>query len=328
MAKKNLKNVVCLGGGSGIPKLILEPFKDLNINLTSITSMVDNGGSAGAIRKEFNVLPPGDIRRHLLALSEAEDWKKKLWNFRFANDIEISPLHKGHNFANVFIGGLEYLLGDYEKALKICHEFLKVKGTVLPATIDKVEVIAELEDGTLVRGEDEIDLGQNHNRNLKVKKVYLNPSGNVYAKTATAIKAADYIIIGPGDMYSSLIPCFLSLGMKEAVQKSKAKKIFICPAMTKLGETQGYSVKDFADKIEEYIGASLDLIIYNNNIVDTERIEKFREETKEELVSDPPQIDENLGKDKFIGKDLLLKDGEMKYDKAKLIPLLKKIIGI
>lgn len=325
--KNKLKNIVCFGGGSGIPKLILEPFKDLKINLTTITSMVDNGGSAGAIRREFNVNPPGDIRRHLLALSNAEDWKKKLWNLRFANDVELSPLHKGHNFANVFIGGLEHLLGDYEKVLKICYEFLKVKGTVLPATIDRVEVVAELEDGSLVKGEDEIDLGQNHNRNLSIKKAYLNPKGKVYPKSAAAVKAADFITIGPGDMYTSLIPCFLSDGMKEAMKKSKAKKIFICPAMTKIGETQGYTVEDFADKIEEYIGTSLDYVVYNNNISDKKRIEAFKEEMKEEFVSDPPKFD-GLDKDKFIGKDLLLKDGEMKYDKAILIPLLKKIIGI
>lgn len=325
--KKPIK-VVCFGGGNGIPKLILEPLKDLNIDLIAVSSMADCGGSAGAIRKEFNVLPPGDIRRHLLALSEAEDWKKKLWNFRFANDIEISPLHYGHNFANVFIGGLEHLLGDYEKVLAICHEFLKVKGTVLPATLDKVQVIAELEDGSLAEGEDEIDLGQSHNRNLKVKRVYLNPSGKVYAKTKQAVLNADFIIIGPGDMYSSIAPCFLSSGMKDAMWKSKAKKIFICPSMTKLGETQGYTVRDFADKIEEYIGASLDLVIYNNNIGNKKRIEEFKQEMKEEFVLDPPQVDRGLDKDKFIGKDLLLKDGEMKYDKAILIPLLRKIIGI
>lgn len=322
------KKVVCFGGGNGIPKLILEPLKDLNIDLIAVSSMADCGGSAGAIREEFNVLSPGDIRRHLLALSEAEDWKKKLWNFRFAKDIEISPLHKGHNFANVFIGGLESLLGDYEKVLAICHEFLKVKGTVLPATLDKVQVIAELEDGSLAEGEDEIDLGQNHNRNLSIKRAYLDPKGKVYAKTADAIKAADYIVIGPGDMYSSIIPCFLSSEMKDAVRKSKAKKIFICPAMTKLGETQGYSVKDCADKVEEYLGASLDLVIYNNNISDKKRIEKFKEEMKDEFVLDPPQFNSSLDKDKFIGKDLLLESGEMKYDKKKLIPLLRKITGI
>ena len=180
-----------------MPKLILEPFKELDLDLVAITSMVDNGGSTGALRKEFNTLPTGDIRRHLLALSDLpkeEEWKKKLWNFRFAKDIEISPLHFGHNFANVFISGLENILGDFERALEIASEFLKIKGKALPATLDKVQVIAELEDGSLVEGEDEIDLGQNHNRNLKVKRVYLEPAGKVYKKAAEEIKTADFII--------------------------------------------------------------------------------------------------------------------------------------
>lgn len=310
-----------------MPKLILEPLKDLNIDLVAVTSMVDNGGSAGALRKEFNVLPAGDIRRHLLALSEAEDWKKKLWNFRFAKEIEISPEHYGHNFANVFIGGLEYLLGDFEKALAITQEFLKVKGKALPATLDKVQIIAELEDGSLAEGEDEIDLGQNHDRNSKIKKVYLNPGGKAYSQAVEEILSADFLIMGPGDLYSSIIACFLTQGMKEAIIKSPAKKIFICPAMTKLGETQGYSIKDFSDKMEEYLGAPLDFVIYNNNLPADERIEKYKEEMKGEFVIDPPQINDGLDKDKFIGQDLLLAEGGIKYDREKLIRVLKEIIN-
>jgi uncharacterized cofD-like protein len=327
LSMKN-KKIVCFGGGSGIPKLLLEPLKELAVDLVSITSMVDNGGSTGALRKEFNVLPAGDIRRHLLALSEAEEWKKKLWTFRFANDIEISPLHKGHNFANVFIGGLEHLLGDFEKALEVCHEFLRVKGKALPATLDKVQVVAELEDGSRAEGEDEIDLGQNHSRALGVKRVYLEPSGKAYDKAVEEVKTADAVIIGPGDMYSSLVPCFLAEGWKEAMATTQAIKILICPAMTKLGETEGYSVKKFADIIEECIGVKLSFVLYNTNISQVERIEKFKEDMKEEFVLDPPAIDEDLDKNKYIGADLLLQEGEMKYDKQKLLTILKKIISI
>ncbi|MDD5145666.1 MAG: YvcK family protein [Candidatus Pacebacteria bacterium] len=326
MSKKR-KKIVCFGGGGGMPKLILEPLKDLDLDLVAITSMVDNGGSTGALRKEFNVLPAGDIRRHLLALSEAEEWKKKLWNFRFAKNIEISPEHFGHNFANVFISGLEYLLGDFEKALEITHEFLKVKGKAMPVTLDKVQIIAELEDGSLVEGEDEIDLGQNHNRNLKIKRAYLNPGGKTYKKAIEEIETADFIIIGPGDLYSSLIACFLTEGIKEVMKKTSAKKIFICPAMNKLGETQGYSVKDFAEKIEEYMGISLDFVIFNNNISADERIEKFKEEMKKEFVLDLPKINYGLDENKFIGADLLLDEGEIKYDKNKIFKVLKRIVN-
>lgn len=323
-----MKKIVCFGGGNAVPKLLLGPLKKYPVKITGITSMVDNGGSAGALRREFNILPPSDIRRHLLALSEAEEWKKKLWNFRFAKNLEISPLHFGHNFANIFMGGLEHLLGDFEKALEICHQFLKVKGKALPATLNQVQIIAELEDGSLAEGEDEIDLGQNHNRNLKIKRVYLNPSGQAYQKAVEEVETADFIIIGPGDMYSSLVPCFLTEGWKEAMVQSQAKKIFICPSTTKLGETQDYSIKDFSEKMEDYLGVSLDLVIYNNNIPTDERLRNYMEEMKGEFVLEPPKINEGLNKSKFIGEDLLLKEGEIKYDKEKVTPLLKKIIGI
>ncbi|HIE41606.1 MAG TPA: YvcK family protein, partial [Candidatus Aenigmarchaeota archaeon] len=272
-----IKKIVCFGGGSTVPKLILEPLKEFDLELVGITSMVDDGGSTGALRKEFNVLPAGDIRRHLLALSEAEEWKKNLWNFRFAKCIELSPGHFGHSFANVFISGLEVNYG-FEKALEIYHQFLKVKGKALPATLDKVQLIAELEDGKLVEGEDEIDVGKNHDRTKKIKRVFLKPEAKAYEKALKETKKADFIIIGPGDFYSSLACCFLAQGWKEAMRESEAKKIFICPALTKLGETQNYSIKNFCEKIEEYIGSSLDFIIFNTKFPSRERLEKYREE--------------------------------------------------
>jgi uncharacterized cofD-like protein len=317
------KHIVCFGGGNAMPKLILETLKEFNLNLVGITSMVDNGGSTGALRREFNVLPSGDIRRHLLALADCEEWKKKLWNFRFAKSIELSPGHFGHNFANVFIAGLEVNFG-FEKALEICHQFLKVKGKALPVTLDKVQLIAELEDGTLVEGEDEIDVGQNHDRTKKIKRVFLKPEGKGYPKALKEIEKADFLIFGPGDLYTSIIACFLAQGVREAIQESKAKKILICPAMTKLGETQDFSVLDFVKEVEKYIGCELDYVLYNNFIPEKERIEKYKE--KEEFLLEMVSFDELPENGKFIGRNLLLVEGEIKYDKEKLVKVLKEII--
>ncbi len=306
-----------------MPKIILKPLKDLGFDMVGITSMVDNGGSTGVLRQEFNILPPGDIRRHLLALSEAEEWKKKLWEFRFARDLEISPGHFGHNFANVFLGGLEYVLGDFEKALEITHQFLKVKGRALPATLDKVGLKAELEDGTIVEGEDEIDAGKNHNRDIRIKRVYLDPDGRAYPKTVEEIKTADFLILGPGDFYSSIIPCFLSKGMREAIRESKAGKIFICPAMTKKGETSGFTVAEFCKKTEEYIGASLDFVIFNNNYPAQERVGAYKEKT--EFLDELLRADGALDGKKFLGADLILEEGDIKHDKDKIIKFLKNL---
>jgi len=322
-----MKKIVCFGGGNVVPKLILKPLKEKGFEMIGITSMVDNGGSSGILRREFNVLPPGDIRRYLIALadlSSGEKWKEKLWSLRFATDIELSPGHFGHNFANVFIVGLEKEYG-FEKALDILHQFLNIKkGKALPATLDKVQLVAELEDGTLIEGEDEIDVGENHDRTKKIKRVFLKPEAKGYPKTIEEIEKADVIIIGPGDLYSSIIPCFLPEGIKKAISSSKAKKIFICPLMTKLGETQRFSVSDFTKEIEKYIGTNLDFVIYNNKIPSKERIEKTKKEGEFllEIVSF-----ENLPKDKkFVGEDLITEEGEVLHDSQKLQKALANLI--
>ena len=326
MKRASRLKVVCFGGGNALPQVVLKELKKYPLEVTSVASMVDDGGSAGALREEFDVLPAGDIRRHLLALAglpKAEKWKEKLWNFRFAKDIEISPGHFGHNFANVFLAGLEDNLG-FEKALGISHRFLNVKGRCLPATLDKVALFARLENGQVIKGESEIDLGQNHNRSLRIKKVFLKPKAVAYVITLREIRRADVIIIGPGDFYSSLAPCFLPEGIKEAIGESKAKKIFICPAMTKLGETQNFSVRDFSEEMEKYIGGNFDFVIYNNNLPES-RIKKHKREKKDEFILDPPRIDKNLEKNKFIGKNLLFDKGPIEYNPERVVRLILEL---
>ncbi len=320
------KRVLCFGGGSGMPKTVLEPLKDEDdVEITSVTSMVDNGGSTGALRKEFDVLPPGDIRRHILALSQAEEWKKKLWNFRFARDIVFDGGHRGHNFANIFIAGLEYLLGDFEKALEILHEFLKVKGKCYPATLEKVQLYAELENGQVIMGEDEIDVPKMHDGSLRIKNVWLSPKAKAYGKVIEAIENVDYIIIGPGDLFSSLVPCFLPSGIKEALESSKAEKIFIAPAMTKFGETNGFYLEDFVDVLERYAG-KIDYVVYNTKIPDENRLREFKMEENLLLEMVVPKDSEVNRSEKYIGVDLIGEKGPIIYDSKKLKTVLLKII--
>ena len=225
--------IVCFGGGNAMPKAVLAGLKKYDVDITTVTLMVDSGGSTGQLRRDFNVLPPGDIRRHLLALSNASQLKKDLFAFRFGHE-EFDGGHKGHSFGNIFIVSLEYLLKDYEKALDVVHQFLEVKGRCLPATVEKTHVFAVLDNGETVEGEDEIDVPKKHDPNLKIKEIFLKPDVKAYPPVLDAIKQADLIVIGPGDMYSSLLPCFLPKGMVEALKESKARKVFICPPMTKL----------------------------------------------------------------------------------------------
>ena len=296
--------VVCFGGGNALPKAVLPGLKNYDLCITTVTSMVDSGGSTGALRKMYNILPPGDIRRHLLALSDAPEWKKQLFAFRFGEE-NFGEGHKGHVLGNVFIAALEYYLKDYTKILEIVHDFLEVKGRCLPATIDKTHLYAVLENGQIIEGEDEIDVPKNHDPTLRIKKIFSKPEAKVYGPAVEAVREADVILIGPGDLYSSILPCFLPKGMKEAIQQAKGKKIFISPLMTKKGETHGFRLMDFVEEVENYIGCKLDYIIYNTKVPPKEKIEAFLAEEKylQEMVLGDEGLD-----DRFIGRDLLVED--------------------
>ncbi len=306
-------------------KAILIPLKKHPARITGITSMADNGGSSGQLREDFNVLPSGDIRRHILALSDAPQWKKDLWTFRFGHEV-FDGGHKGHAFSNAFIAGLEYNLKDYRKALEVMHEFMEVKKDyrALPATVDKTQIYAELENGEIIKGEDEIDVPIKHNPNLKIKRVYLEPEAKAFPEAIEAVEKADLITIGPGDLYSSLVPCLLMKGMSESFKKSKAKKVLIVNAMTKLGETNDYSVADFAKEIEKYMGCPLDYVIYNSEIPDKKRIEEHKKE--EPSVIEVVKVDSSLDGKKFIGAKILTKERAIIYDPEKLVKIIMSLI--
>ncbi len=312
---------VCFGGGNAMPNVVLSELKNYGVDIVSVTSMVDNGGSTGALRRELDILPPGDIKRHIFALSDAEEWKKKLWKFRFANYLVFEGGHKGHNFANILIAGLEKTTDDYKDVLSFLHNFMEVRGKCLPATISKTMLYAELENGEIIKGEDEIDVPKKHDGNLKISRIFVNPQSKAYPSVIKEIKDADVILIGPGDLYSSILPNFLHDGIAEAIKKSKAKKIFICPAMTKFGETNGFTVEDFADEVEKYIGSEL-YILYNNTLPDESRIQSYMHE--EPLVREIVPFSKNLP-EKFISADLLKDSGGIEYDSSKVV---KKILDL
>jgi uncharacterized cofD-like protein len=311
-----MEKVVCFGGGNATPRLILPELKKRGFDITSVTSMMDSGGSTGQLREEMEILPPGDIRRHLLALSEAPLWKKQLFCFRFGSEV-FKGGHRGHSLGNVFLAGLENVLGDYEKVLEVTHEFLEVKGRCIPATSMRTHIVAELENGEQIVGEDEIDVPDTHSADLKITRVGLETPAEAYPETIKAVEEADIIIIGPGDLYSSLIPCFLPIGMKEAFQRSKAKKIFICPAMSKRGETHWLTVATMAEEIEKYIGCKLDRVIYNTEEPDIERVAEHQK--GEPLHTGILPYYDVPKSEKFVGRGLLKSDKAPHYDQEKVM---------
>lgn len=325
-SQRSLKKmkIVCLGGGNLVPKVLLGPLKKYPFQLTGITSMVDCGGAASVFRKQFNVLPPGDIRRHVLALSNAPQWKKDLWTFRFGEEF-FGAWHKGQSFGNAFIAGLEWNLKSHRKAMAIVSEFMELgDNRAVPMIVDKTNIIAELEDGSIIEGEQEIEMAGNHDTNLKIIKLFQKPESKIFPEAKKAILEADLIIIGPGDLYSSTIPCFLPKGAPASIKKAKGEKILISNTVSRKGETHGFSLGSFVAEVEKYMGSPLDYVLYHNKPVDAGLLEKYEKE--EAMVCQPLGIETDLPKNKFIGADILKKD-EFAYDPKKVIREIFKLIN-
>lgn len=325
-AKKSKKiKIVCLGGGNLVPKVLLEPLKKYPAQLTGITSMTDNGGAASVFRKQFDVLPPGDIRRHILALSNAPKWKKQLWAFRFGEEY-YGAWHRGQSFGNAFIAGLEMNLNSHKKAMKITSEFMELgDNRCLPMIIDKTNIFAELEDGQIVEGEREIELSENHNANLKIKQVFQKPETRMFLDSKKAIMEADLILIGPGDLYTSIVPCFLPKDAPATFKKAKGKKILISNTVSRQGETQGFSVGKFAAEVEKYMGSPLDFVLYHNKPIDRELLTMYEKEEK--MICAPFEIEGDLDKKKFVGADII-KKSEFAYNPKKVVCEIFKIMKL
>jgi uncharacterized cofD-like protein len=301
-----------------MPKAVLTGLKKYPVKLSAICAMLDSGGSAGRLRKDFNIISPGDIRRAMIALANTSSAMEELFNYRF----ETGDL-RGHNFANLFITALELTTNNYEKTIKEMSRFLNIKHEVLPVTLDNSNLYALLENGKLISGEKNIDIPR-HNKKLRIKEVFLKPKAKIYPAATKAIKKADLIVIGPGDLYSSLTQILLTEGMSEAMKETNAKKVYICNLMTKYGETHDFSVSDFTKEIERYLGRELDHVIYNTQKPSLKRLIAYKKEHPEfpELV----RLDKDLRRDKkFIGENLLTSSGSIVHDPQKIAKILLKL---
>lgn len=311
------RKIVCLGGGNAMPKAVLSGLKKYPVKLSVICAMLDSGGSAGRLRKDYKLVSPGDIRRAIIALANVSPAIKDLFDYRF----ESGELN-GHNFANILITALELATdNNYEKAFKEISRLLNIKHKVLPATLDNANICAILENGKVISNETDIDKPK-HNGSLRIKKVFLRPKARAYPKSLEAIRQADLIVIGPGDLYSSLAQILLVETMPETLKKSRAKKVYLCNLMTKYGETNNFSVLDFAKEIEKLLGFELDYVIYNNFIPEKRRIDRYKKAHPELLDLVRGGLDEPLPKNKFIGKNLLPKSGPIEHDPKKLAKVI------
>ncbi|MDD4901342.1 MAG: YvcK family protein [Patescibacteria group bacterium] len=262
------QKIVTIGGGAG-SFMVLSGLKKRPVDLTAVVSMSDDSGSTGILRDELGVLPPGDVRQCLVALSQSSQVLRDLFNYRYA-----SGGLSGHSFGNIFLSTLEKVTGGLDLAISEAGRILRIKGRVLPVTLGNTRLVATLKDGREIIGEGKIyanaaDLS-------KLKKLSLRPAVSVNPEIIEAIKQADKIIINPGDLYVSLIPNFLVQGLSQAIAKAQAKVIYVGNLMTKPGQTDGYSLVDYLLEIEKYLGQGIiDYAIYNKERPSDQLLKKY-----------------------------------------------------
>ena len=312
-----MKKVVVIGGGTGV-FTVLTGLKKYTSDLTAVVTMADEGGSTGVLREEFGILPPGDVRKALIALADTDNkLLSELFNYRFKEGVGLT----GHNFGNLMLTALERITGSFTEAIKETEKILGVKGRVLPATLVKSRLFAELENGKIIKGEGNIDI-PNHDGHLRIRKVWLKPKATINPEVRAAIHKADAIVIGPGDLYTSIIPNLLVDGVSQAIGESKARKIYVVNFMTKFGETHGFVAGDFVSEMEKYLGRDvLNFALINNKRPSSRRMKKYILERASFV-----EIDKLPGRPSPIFGDFLRSNGFVRHDPDKLARVIVSLI--
>jgi uncharacterized cofD-like protein len=275
--------IVAIGGGTGLSSL-LRGLKMLTSNVTAVVTVMDDGGSSGWLRQELNILPPGDIRNCLIALAEDESQISRLFNHRFQ-----SGALAGHSLGNLVIAGLQEMTGSFDRAIEQMSTLLNTRGQVLPATLEQAELVAELWDGRTVCGESQIPKAHGRIKRMRLSKA----SVPAYPKVLEEISQADLIILGPGSLFTSVIPNLLVAGVREAVERSPAQKIYIMNLMTQPGETDGFTARDHLKALGEYLDIrALDIVILNKQPVPQELLAQYAQEGSVPVADDVTEPNE------------------------------------
>lgn len=315
------KNVVVIGGGTGV-YTVLSGLKKYPYNLSAVVSMADDGGSTGVLREEFGTLPPGDIRRALVALSATDnEIVAKLFNYRFKGKGTLS----GHSMGNLLLTALEKITGSFESAVEEAVKILNVEGKVIPVTLEKTSLHAELEDGSIVSGEKNIDIPK-HDGSKQIKRVFLKPNVPANPDAVKAILDADVVILGPGDLYTSILPNLIIKDIASAIHKTHGKVVYIVNIMTKYGETYNFRASDFVRVIQSHLGEG----VVDYCIVNTEKPTGAILERYEEDHEEPVQFDKNYFTDnklQIITGEYLRKGKFLRHNPTKIAKDLAEIIN-
>lgn len=308
--------LVVLGGGTGMP-VLLRGLKELTSNVTAIVTVADDGGSSGRLRGELGILPPGDIRNCLTALATTEPLLEQLFQYRFNTGSGLD----GHSFGNLFIAAMSAITGDFEAAVKESSKVLAVRGRVLPVTLDSVVLCAELADGSTVYGESNIAATE-----TKIERVYNVPEGaSPLPEALAAIAEADAVILGPGSLYTSVIPNLLIPGIAAAIAASPATKIYVCNIMTQPGETTGYKASDHLRAIQEHSQADLvDCVLVNTAPIDPNLLARYQAEGADAVVIDQDAL-RKLGVNVAVG-DLVSQEDVVRHDSRQLARAVFRLV--
>ncbi len=303
--------IVAIGGGTGL-STILRGLKEYSSNITAIVTVTDEGGSSGRLREDFNIPPPGDIRNCLVSLAECEPHMQKLFQYRFDKGEGL----KGHSLGNLLITAMVGLTGDFKKGIQLASDILAVRGRVLPSTAEKVVLVAEMEDGNIVRGETKIT-----NYRGRIKYLSIEPLASLLPEAEEAIREADLIIIGPGSLYTSVLATLVVKGLLEALERSKGKKVYICNLMTEKGETEGFKASDHIKAIEKQLGKiPFQYVLVNTAHPRPEILKRYKEEEADFVTPDIEEL--RRMRLRVIAQPLLRQLLPLRHDHKKLARLL------
>lgn len=308
--------ITVVGGGHGL-SVLLRGIKQATSNVTAVVTVADDGGSSGRLRQDLGMIPPGDLRNCLVALADTEPLMEKLFQHRFEGSSELS----GHSFGNLFIAAMTQVTGDVETALKESSKVLAVKGQVLPASKEFVRLDAIMEDGTVVCGESQIP-----EAHKKIHRAKLYPEhAEAVQSSLDAIRNAEAIVLGPGSLYTSVIPNLLVEGIGDAICRSKAVKIYICNVMTQPGETDGYTASMHVKAIMDHAGRNaVDYVIVNSTPVPEDLKQKYAETGAYPVVVDDDALNQ-LGVG-IIKADLITSKDAIHHDPKKLCDSVMRVV--
>src|SRR3989338_3879060 len=308
--------IVAIGGGTGL-SVLLQGLKEYTSNISAIVTVADDGGSSGRLRQEFDILPPGDIRNCLVALADAPMLMQDLFQFRFDSSSELS----GHSFGNLFITVMTKLTGDFEKAVKESSRVLAIRGQVIPSTLNNVSLGARYKDGSTIEGEAAIPKSKR-----PIARVFLKPQEACATPDALkAITEAQVIILGPGSLYTSIIPNLLIKELERAIAASSALKIYICNVMTQAGETEGYSAFDHIQAIIEHSSPKIiDSCIVNSAKIPKELLEKYSFENSYPVNVDLQKL--RQAGYRVIEDDIVNVKDYVRHDSAKLARIVMGLV--